>query len=162
MHQRKREVRCFAETSDLFDVAADFAHTAFRQTTNIVLTRDPRDVYCAARGQWFSSDADVLQRLRRAADRMRWFGRVHRDETIFIEFEDLLTASDQVLGEVWNTLGLSPGNWRFNEDAIGLAEAREAAGLGRGGRNSIARKSPALSWSSGIICDCLTTICPLG
>jgi len=56
---------------------------------------------------------------------------VHRDETIFIKFEDLLAAPDQVLAEVWNVLGLDPASQRLNEDRIGLTKARDAAGIER-------------------------------
>ncbi len=130
-HHHKHEVRRFAERSDLFDVTPDFARLAFQQSTNIVLTRDPRDVYCAARDLWFSSHAQVIQRLRLASDRMRWLGRMHRDETIFIKFEDLLAMPEQVLGEICSILGVGPANRRLNAERIGLAEAREAAAVGR-------------------------------
>jgi hypothetical protein len=130
-NQNKHDVHHFAERSDLFDVTVDFARTAFRQTTNIVLTRDLRDIYCAARGQWFASHTQIVRRLRRIADRMRWLGRVHRDDTIFVKFEDLLAMPDQVLGEVWNVLGVSPVSRHFTEETVGLRDAREAAAVGR-------------------------------
>ncbi len=129
--RQKHEVRHFAEKSDLFDVTADFARIAFQRTTNVVLTRDLRDLYCAARGQWFSSHLEIVQHLRHVADRMRWFGRVHRDATIFIKFEDLIAAPDEVLGEVWNILGAGPANRPLNEATLGLQRAREAAAVGR-------------------------------
>ena len=129
--QNKHEARRFAERSDLFDATADFARTAFQQTTNIVVTRDLRDLYCAARDRWFTSHTEIVEHLCSAADRMRWLGRVHRDETIFIKFEDLLAAPGQVLAEVWNVLGLDPANRRPNEDRIGLSKAREAADVER-------------------------------
>jgi hypothetical protein len=129
--QHKHDARRFAERSDLFDVTTDFARTAFQHTTTIVLTRDLRDAYCAARAQWFSSHAEIVEHLRTAAERVRWFGRAHRNETIFIKYEDLLAAPDQVLPEVWRSLGLDPANRRLNEDRIGLAKAREAAGVQR-------------------------------
>jgi len=129
--QNKHEARRFAERSDLFDVTADFARTVFQRTTNIVVTRDLRDLYCAARDQWFTSHIEIVEHLRGAADRMWWLGQVHRDETIFIKFEDLLAAPDQVLAEVWNVLGLDPASQRLNEDRIGLTKARDAAGIER-------------------------------
>ncbi len=129
--QNKHEARRFAERSDLFDVTADFARTAFQQTTNIVVTRDLRDLYCASRDRWFTSHTEIVEHLRSASDRMRRLGRVHRDETIFIKFEDLLAAPGQVLAEVWNVLGLDPATRRPNEDRIGLSKAREAADVER-------------------------------
>ena len=129
--QNKHEARRFAERSDLFDVTADFARTAFQQTTNIVVTRDLRDLYCAARDRWFTTHLEIVEHLRGAYHRMQWLGRVHRDETIFIKFEDLLAAPGQVLAEVWRVLGLDPMSRGLNEDRIGLTKARDAAGVER-------------------------------
>ncbi len=150
--QNKHEARRFAERSDLFDVSADFAHTAFRQTTNIVVTRDLRDLYCAARDRWFTSHTEIVEHLRSAADRMRWLGRAHPDETIFIKFEDLLAAPAQVLAEVWNVLGLDPRTGAPTKTGSDCRRRATPRTLSDGRRSSIVRSVPRSSRNSATTC----------
>jgi hypothetical protein len=134
MQHGKRMAGYFAEQSDLFDVARNFARLAFRDMREIVLLQDPRDAYCGYRALWSTSPAQAMATLRRVRDRVLDLRGENRPDTMFLRCEDLRLRPESTLLEL--TRFLSPENAivadpKTVETAAAAANDATALGIGQ-------------------------------
>ena len=117
--QPKPEARFFAEKCDVFNTARDFARALYRGTREIVLVRDPRDVFCSQRAFFSAKPAEAFQGLRSVRDRMLEFHQEGAENLIFLKYEDLVGQPNEAMQQVSSLLAL--------DQTIEIDEAREAA-----------------------------------
>lgn len=105
-HQ-KQNVRYFAEKCDVFNTARDFARALYPGMREIILLRDPRDVYCSQRAFWSAEPAQAFQALRSVRDRMLEFHAENAPNLLFVTYEDLVREPQSAMARISDLLGLA-------------------------------------------------------
>jgi hypothetical protein len=104
--QAKYTAKFFAEKCDLFNPTRDFARAIYGKVDEIILVRDPRDVFCSYRAFWSTPAEQSMQILRSVRDRMLSFKREANGDSLFVRYEELVQQPDAVLARVSEFLGL--------------------------------------------------------
>jgi len=104
--QRKSNARFFAEKCDVFNTARDFARLLYPDMREIVLLRDPRDVFCSQRSFWSANPAESFQSLRSVRERMLEFHAEQAPNMLFVKYEDLVLAPQETMARISALLGL--------------------------------------------------------
>ncbi|MDR3531437.1 MAG: sulfotransferase [Rhodopila sp.] len=99
--------RFFAEKTDILQRTRGFARMAFDPVKEIILIRDPRDLFCSYRSFWQSRPEEAIPALKATAERILKIRCAdHRDDVIFVKYEDLVLRTERALAEVSGFLEL--------------------------------------------------------
>jgi len=104
--QRKPGARFFAEKCDVFNTARDFARILYPNMREIILVRDPRDVFCSQRSFWSAPADSLIQALRSMRDRILEFRAEQAPNLMFVKYEDLVRAPQETMARIWTLLEL--------------------------------------------------------
>ncbi len=97
----------FAEKVDLLHCTRSFTHAAFDQTKEIVLVRDPRDLFCSYRSFWQTPADEAVSALKSIADEMvRLHSSKDKNKMIFVKYEDLVLQTEKTLYNISQFLNL--------------------------------------------------------
>jgi hypothetical protein len=105
--QRKEHARFFAEKNNNLDVLPrQFARAMFGPTKEIVLVRDPRDLYCS-RMSYFKNvpERTLLQQVRWACTQLRKIHEAATPDMIFVRYEDIIQRNGAELMRLSGFLG---------------------------------------------------------
>lgn len=117
--QGKHTAQWFAEKTSLFDPIRGFVRAAFPTAREIVLVRDPRDVYCSYRSFWSATPGYAVQVLRTMRDTLMRIRAEEGEDVLILRYEDLVSAGAASLAKVGAFLEL--------DQPIPLQPAAEAA-----------------------------------
>jgi len=106
VHTAKPRARFFAEKSDVFTAARNFARLAFDGVREIMLVRDPRDVHCSRQAFWSDTAETSLQNLRTVQATVLPILERDRPELLIVRYEDLILQPAETLGRIATYLGL--------------------------------------------------------
>lgn len=102
----KPQARFFAEKSNNLDEQPRaFAREAFPELKEIVLLRDPRDLYCSHRAYFHSDPATALQEVRFACDQLTQIAGERDVSLHMMRYEDLVTDNGAALHLLAQYLG---------------------------------------------------------
>ena len=104
--QAKHTARFFAEKCEVFNPTRDFTRAVFGDMREIILVRDPRDVFCSYRSFWSTPVEQSMQILRSVRNKLMDFKREARDDSLFVRYEDLVQQPDAVMARISEFLGL--------------------------------------------------------
>lgn len=104
--QNKTQAHYFAEKCDVFNTARDFARALYPGMREIILVRDPRDVYCSQRAFWSADPGQAFQSLRSVRDRMLEFHAEDAPNLLFLTYEDLVREPDEAMARISRLLQL--------------------------------------------------------
>ena len=91
----------FAEKTDILHATRHFCRIAFRGTKEIILVRDPRDLYCSYRSFWKSRPEVTIDTLKNVSERMVSLAKSGDEpDRIFIRYEDLVLEKEKVLQKI--------------------------------------------------------------
>ena len=97
----------FAEKVDLLHCTRSFTHAAFDQTKEIVLVRDPRDLFCSYRSFWQTPPDKAVGALKSIANEMiRLHSSKDKSKLIFVKYEDLIIRTEKTLHDISRFLDL--------------------------------------------------------
>ena len=97
----------FAEKVDILHPTRNFVRLAFADMKEIVLVRDPRDLFCSYRSFWQSPSDEALSALKSIADEMvRLHSSQDKNKIIFVKYEDLVLQTDRTLYNISRFLNL--------------------------------------------------------
>jgi hypothetical protein len=103
----RRDATYFAEKCDILHPTRNFVRFTFEDFREIVLVRDPRDVFCSYRSFWKSRPEEALQALKNAAEKTLQIVQSHeRSRVIFIRYEDLVFNNGDTLSKISEFLEL--------------------------------------------------------
>ena len=104
----KSESVYFAEKADILHPTRNFAHLAFSDVKEIVLVRDPRDLFCSYRSFWQSPPDEAVSALKSIADEiLRLHSSIDKNKIIFIKYEDLVLQTQKTLFSISRFLDLN-------------------------------------------------------
>ncbi|HUB14804.1 MAG TPA: sulfotransferase [Acetobacteraceae bacterium] len=106
-HFRKPQARFFAEKCDVFTPARHFARLAFEGVKELLLVRDPRDIYCSRRSFWSDSGENSMQNLKTVQATVLPLLAAERDRLLVVRYEDLILQPTETLASIVEYLGLS-------------------------------------------------------
>ncbi len=100
----------FAEKTDILQSTRDFSRIAFSGTKEIILTRDPRDLFCSYRSFWKSRPEESVKVLKSISERMLSVARSGEARgVIFIRYEDLVSQNQDILNRISKFLEIDDG-----------------------------------------------------
>jgi hypothetical protein len=145
--QGKGTARLFAEKCDIYSPVRLFSRLAFERVRELVLVRDPRDMYLSYQAFWSSDPAGTLQILKSFRNQMLDVARdsearVGDDAVLFVRYEDFV----QKMAETLKTISLFLGI----DHVIAVDKAKDMKDFGRHGtskspEDSVGRWKSALS-----------------
>jgi hypothetical protein len=104
--QSKYAARSFAEKCDVFNPTRDFTRGIYGKIREIVLVRDPRDIFCSYRAFWSTPAEQSMQILRSVRNKMMDFKRESNNDSLFVRYEDLVQVPNDVLVRISEFLDL--------------------------------------------------------
>lgn len=132
----KRGARFFAEKCEVFNPTRDFTRLAFGDVHEIILVRDPRDIFCSYRSFWSVPGQQALQNLGSVRNRVLDFHKETTDDRLFLRYEDLVCQPDETMQRISGFLNLDHvaeiDHGHENEDFKGHATSQDAlSSIGR-------------------------------
>ena len=103
--QGKPAVAWFAEKTSIFDPVRGFVRAVFPEVREVVLVRDPRDVFCSYRAFWSATPEYGMQVMRTMRDNLL---RIHAEaaaDTLILRYEDLVSAGAASMARVGAFMG---------------------------------------------------------
>ncbi len=101
------DCRYFAEKVDIRHATRNFSRIAFSGVKEIVLIRDPRDLFCSYRAFWQSRPDESIAALKDITDRILTLSRsLDSNRMIFVKYEDLVRRRDDTLHKISKFLEL--------------------------------------------------------
>jgi hypothetical protein len=104
--QSKHSAKYFAEKCEVFNPTRDFTRAVYGKMREIILVRDPRDVFCSYRSFWSTPTEQSAQILRSVRDKMLDFKREASSDSLFVRYEDMVRQPEEVLARISEFLGL--------------------------------------------------------
>jgi len=105
--QKKHDVTMFAEkNNNLETMPREFTRAMFGETKEIVLVRDPRDLYCSRRSYFHQETKTAINQLLWGCDQLRKLSREAASDMIFVRYEDIILGN--------------PGEFRRMSDFLGF------------------------------------------
>jgi Sulfotransferase domain len=136
--QDKKQARFFAEKNNNLDlIPRQFARTMFGRVREIVLLRDPRDLYCS-RLSYFKhiTPRTALQEVRWACTQLRELYQEATPDMIFVKYEDIVLGHAGELRRLSDFLGfeLYSGDTSLDQKSGFLAHATSGSPASSVGR----------------------------
>ena len=103
----KQQARFFAEKNNNLELMPrQFTRKMFGEVKEVVLLRDPRDLYCS-RSSYFKtlSPRTALQEVRWACTKLRQMHQEALPDTIFVKYEDIVLSNAAELRRLSDFLG---------------------------------------------------------
>ena len=145
--QRKPGAGCFAEKCSIYDPTRAFVRAVAPGTKEIVLVRDPRDLFLSYRAFWHTTPEYTHQVLRSLRNALAAIAAAPSPLVLPVRYEDLVTDAAATMKRIGAFLGLDQGL-----TARGPGETALFAGHGTAGapERSIGRWREELPAEEGV------------
>lgn len=133
----------FSEKCDILHPTRDFVRYAFEDFREIVLVRDPRDVFCSYRSFWGSRPQQAILVLKNTAEKsMKILQSQDRGRVLFVRYEDLVFNKADALRRISEFLELAEP---LKPDASSDAVLFKKHGTSKDAASSVGRWKQELS-----------------